>query len=55
MDIRTNLDPVNRYLSHARALARTAELADDVRGPLVPTFCRFAIEAACQETAFGWP
>jgi hypothetical protein len=38
VEIRKNLDPVKRYLSDARALAKTDELADDVRGPLVLSF-----------------
>ncbi|MGI5246666.1 AAA family ATPase [Dactylosporangium sp. CA-139066] len=49
VEIRKNLDPVKRYLSDATALAKTTELPDKIRGPLVLTFCRSAIEAACHE------
>jgi len=49
VELRKNLDPVKRYLDDALALARTAELAEDVRRPVVAGFCRSAIEAACHE------
>lgn len=49
VELRKNLDPVIRYLDDAWALARTADLAEDVRRPVVAGFCRSAIEAACHE------
>ena len=49
VELRKNLDPVRRYLDDALALARTAELAEDVRRPVVAGFCRSAIEAACHD------
>jgi predicted ATPase len=49
VELRKNLDPVARYLDDANALARTSELADEVRRPVVSGFCRSAIEAACHE------
>jgi DNA repair exonuclease SbcCD ATPase subunit len=49
VELRKNLDPVRRYLDDARSLAMTADLAEDVRRPVVAGFCRSAIEAACHE------
>ncbi|MGH3283701.1 MAG: AAA family ATPase [Streptosporangiaceae bacterium] len=49
VELRKNLDPVRRYLDDALALAKTAELAEDVRRPVVAGFCRSAIEAACHD------
>jgi hypothetical protein len=49
VELRKNLDPVIRYLDDAWALARTADLAEEVRRPVVAGFCRSAIEAACHE------
>ncbi|SHN47889.1 AAA family ATPase [Cryptosporangium aurantiacum] len=49
IEIRANHDPVDRYLDDARALARTDELTEDVRGPVVAALCRSAVEAACHE------
>jgi hypothetical protein len=40
-------DPVTRYLDDARAIALTQELPLDLRGELVASCCRSAIEAAC--------
>ncbi len=37
---------MQRYLDDARALARSPELPDDLRGELVTSCCRSAIEAA---------
>lgn len=39
-------DPVERYLDDARSLVRTENLPDDLRGELVATCCRGALEAA---------
>ncbi|MFC7247615.1 AAA family ATPase [Catellatospora aurea] len=49
VELRKNLDPVRRYLDDANALAKTNELVDDVRRPVVAGFCRSAIEAASHE------
>ncbi|WKT97472.1 AAA family ATPase [Micromonospora soli] len=45
--LRPGSDPVTRYLDDAYALARTEEIAAEVRGPVVAELCRSAIEAAC--------
>ncbi|MFE9959159.1 AAA family ATPase [Micromonospora sp. NPDC005299] len=45
--LRPGSDPVTRYLDDAYALARTEEIASEVRGPVVAELCRSAIEAAC--------
>ncbi|MEV0428503.1 AAA family ATPase [Micromonospora sp. NPDC050495] len=45
--LRRGSDPVRRYLDDAHALARTEEIAAEVRGPVVAELCRSAIEAAC--------
>ncbi len=39
--------PSERYLREALMLCNTPDLADEVRGRVVPVFCRSAIEAAC--------
>lgn len=39
--------PSERYLREARAMAKTESLPAEVRGRVVPGFCRSAIEAAC--------
>jgi hypothetical protein len=50
VELRKNLDPVKRYLDDAKALAKTDELSDEIRRPVVAGFCRSAIEAASHET-----
>lgn len=40
-------DPVHRYLDDAWGLARSADIAPDVRAPVVAELCRSALEAAC--------
>ncbi|MFE9691919.1 AAA family ATPase [Micromonospora sp. NPDC005806] len=45
--LRPGSDPVTRHLDDAYALARTEEVAAEVRGPVVAELCRSAIEAAC--------
>jgi hypothetical protein len=45
VEIRKNLDPADRYLSDARALAKTDEIPIDLRSPLVTSCCRSALEA----------
>lgn len=47
VEVQPNGDPVGRYLSDARALAANPDLPDDIRGELVATCCRSAVEAAC--------
>jgi hypothetical protein len=47
VEVRTALDPIERYLEDARALVRTENLPDGVAERVVPGFCRQAIEAAC--------
>jgi DNA repair exonuclease SbcCD ATPase subunit len=49
VELRKNLDPVKRYLDDANALAKTSELPDEVRRPVVAGFCRSAIEAVSHE------
>lgn len=39
--------PVSRYLDDARAVALTPELTAAIKGELVASYCRSAIEAAC--------
>jgi hypothetical protein len=47
VEMRRSDDPVQRYLQDARAMALTHELPTDIRGELVASCCRSAIEAAC--------
>lgn len=49
VELRPALDPVNRNLDDADAIARTPELPALVARQVVPGFCRAAIEAACIE------
>lgn len=46
VELRRSDDPVSRYLDDARAVAATDELPPDLRGELVASCCRSAIEAA---------
>ena len=61
MTIRANEDPVARYLSDAEAVARSVDLDESVRAPVVAEFCRSALKAAChrviwrQQLARGVP
>ncbi|MEX5636500.1 AAA family ATPase [Parafrankia sp. FMc2] len=50
VELRENLDPVERHLADARALVRTASLPRDMAVMLVPAMCRTAVETACNET-----
>jgi hypothetical protein len=43
------LDPVERHLRDARDVAITKELPQEVKGRVVPTLCRQALEATCAE------
>lgn len=47
VEMRRSDDPVKRYLQDARAMARTEALPPDIRGELVASCCRSAVEAAC--------
>jgi recombinational DNA repair ATPase RecF len=47
VELKKNDDPVTRYLTDARALAKADELSADVRAVVVAGFCRSALEAAC--------
>ncbi|GAA1084382.1 AAA family ATPase [Pseudonocardia alni] len=47
VEMRRGDDPVSRYLDDARAMALTRELPPDIRGELVASCCRSAVEAAC--------
>jgi hypothetical protein len=49
VEFRNALDPTERALDDARALARTTELPDQVARRVVPGFCRLAIEARCAD------
>ncbi|WP_243795362.1 AAA family ATPase [Saccharopolyspora gloriosae] len=46
VSLREVADPVARYLSDADALVKTVDMPVDVRGELVATLCRSALEAA---------
>ena len=46
VELRHSEDPVSRYLDDARAMALTHNLPSDLRGELVATCCRSAVEAA---------
>ncbi|WBC08380.1 AAA family ATPase [Micromonospora sp. WMMA1947] len=52
VNLRPGSDPVTRYLDDAYALARTEEIASEVRGPVVAELCRSAIEAACHRVVW---
>jgi energy-coupling factor transporter ATP-binding protein EcfA2 len=47
--VEPSMDPVARYLDDAWAMARTDDLTEQVRGPVVAGLCRSAVEARCQE------
>ncbi len=49
LELREELDPVERNLADARALALTKELPRKAGERVIPGFCRAAIEAACME------
>lgn len=49
VELRVSEHPVERYLSDARALAKTPEVPPSLMVRLVPTLCRDALEAACLE------
>lgn len=45
--VRPSEHPVRRYLDDARAVAKTPEVPAQLKGELVASYCRSAIEAAC--------
>jgi len=47
VEVREALDPMSGYLADARAVLKTGDLRGDVKGRVVPGFCRMALEAAC--------
>lgn len=49
VELRQCLDPVERYLDDARALALTETLPVEVGRRAIPGYCRAALEAACIE------
>ncbi|GGN96502.1 hypothetical protein GCM10010112_87800 [Actinoplanes lobatus] len=49
VEIRKNIDPVERYLDDAKALARTEDMPMPIRTPVVVTYCRSALEARCHQ------
>ena len=49
VEVTPELDPVQRYVEDARAVASTNELPREVAAVIVPTLCRSAVEAACVE------
>lgn len=49
ISLRSYLDPVERYIDDARAVASTEGLPDELGEAVVPGLCRLALEAACAE------
>ncbi|GAA4243261.1 AAA family ATPase [Dactylosporangium darangshiense] len=47
--VEPSTDPVARHLDDAWAMARTDDLTEQVRGPVVAGLCRSAVEARCQD------
>ncbi len=47
VEVREALDPVGGYLADARAVLKTGDLRADVKGRVIPGFCRMALEAVC--------
>ncbi|NCD16931.1 MAG: recombinase RecF [Actinobacteria bacterium] len=47
------LDPADRYLSDAFAVAADENLTEDDKKRIIPGLCRFALEAACWDAHFG--
>jgi hypothetical protein len=47
VEVREALDPMSGYLADARAVLKTGDLPNEVKGRVVPGFCRMALEAAC--------
>jgi hypothetical protein len=53
VELREIEDPVHRYLSNARALAKSQDVPAEAGKQIVPSFCRLAIEAACVDLVRG--
>ena len=49
VEVRRTRGPVRLLLDDAAAVARTEHMPDGIKLRLVPSFCRSALEAACQE------
>ncbi|MGY1601671.1 AAA family ATPase [Geodermatophilus sp. SYSU D00815] len=49
VEVKKTDDPVSRYLSDARAVAKAEAMPVEVRRQVVPGLCRSAVEAACHE------
>lgn len=47
VEVREALNPVGGYLADARAVLKTSDLRADVKGRVIPGFCRMALEAVC--------
>jgi hypothetical protein len=47
VEVREALDPVSGHLEDARAVLKTSNLRADVKGRVIPGFCRMALEAVC--------
>jgi hypothetical protein len=47
VELRPSLDPVERHIADARAVASTSGLPEEVAKRVVPGFCRMAVEAGC--------
>jgi energy-coupling factor transporter ATP-binding protein EcfA2 len=50
--LQPSLDPVSRYLDDANAVARSTQVPDDLRAPVVAELCRSALEAACHRVVW---
>lgn len=53
VSIANSLDPAERYLSDALAVAADENLTEDDKKRIIPGLCRFALEAACWDTYFA--
>ncbi len=53
VELRPTSDPMDAYLSDARALAEDSGLPEDVRRRVVPGFCRSALEAVFTDRVRG--
>ncbi len=47
------LDPAQRYIEDARAIARDPNVPSDIRVKVLPGLCRMAIEAAARDAYFA--
>jgi len=51
--VQTGLDPAQRYLDDAYAVANDDGLTADDKARIIPGLCRFAVEALCRDGFFG--